>query len=204
MGVTAGLKFAIPTNWAQQLADFILDGQGATIVGTTTPHFDISVIGREISRPGHAVGWAPQLFSALPRSVPRWQELQDFAAFIWGQPSPPRPPLLHHFHKADYVMLRQSAFTVTVKLTSNRSMNTECIAVENRRGRHLGQGTVYIYKQGDELKDMGPVLDWKGWGFVHSLAQHCQPCTLCFAVSSLQARTMLVPNYLDFLFCSLK
>ena len=162
VGVTSGLRFAIPDHWASMLSNFLLDGQGTTIVGTTSPHFDISTIGREITRPHHRVGWDPVLFAALPRTMPRWQELQQFSNFLQGKPSPPRPPLLHHFHKADYLLFRQPHYTLTVKVTSNRSMNTECIAVENRRGRHLGQGTVYVYKQGDEMEDLAPVLDWKG------------------------------------------
>ena len=67
-------------------------------------------------------------------------------------------------HQADYVLLRRENFTVTVKLTSNRTMNTECIARENRRGRHLGQGTIFVYRRGDEMHNLAPVLDWKGLG----------------------------------------
>ena len=70
------------------------------------------------------------------------------------------------------MLLRQRAFTVTVKLTSNRTMNTECIARENRRGRHLGQGTIFVYRRGDEMHDLAPVLDWKGLGVCVCVFEH--------------------------------
>lgn len=189
VGVTGGLDeagLAIPRVWAELLASFVLDGQAPTIVGLADPHFDVSVIGRELSRPGHSVGWPQALFDALPSSLPRWPEFMALARRLNGStPAPPAEEFESEtgalgvgigicerpggpgcgskvFHLADYVVHAGPGFTVTLKMTSNRTMNTECIAGENKKARHLGHGTRFIHKRGNELAGLYPLLDWEG------------------------------------------
>ena len=62
-GLVSGLAcFMLPPGAANGLADFVLDGQRWCLVGTEAPHWDTSVIGRELSRPGHGIEWRPAAF----------------------------------------------------------------------------------------------------------------------------------------------
>ena len=54
--------FPLPPGAAKNLANFVLDGQRWSLVGTEAPHWDTSVIGRELSRPGHSIEWRPAAF----------------------------------------------------------------------------------------------------------------------------------------------
>ena len=44
--------FVIPRNSMQQFEKLVFEGQEWMLAGTHTVHWDVSVIGREISRPG--------------------------------------------------------------------------------------------------------------------------------------------------------
>eukprot|EP00040_Diaphanoeca_grandis_P032164 m.194436 g.194436 ORF g.194436 m.194436 type:complete len:950 (-) comp32528_c1_seq1:76-2925(-) len=155
---------------ANLLSSLILDGQAWSQVGSVYAHWDTSVIGRELSRPNHSIAWSPAVFLELPSDFPRRSELVTFGKWL-AQPnqtnSRSRGLGNKAFWKADYMVHRSSCvedgdvYTVTMRGTSDRMLNTECIAHENEHGRHLGYGTQFLYLRGDEHENKYPLWDWQ-------------------------------------------
>ena len=65
------------------------------------------------------------------------------------------------FWKGDYLVFRGAGYGATLRMLSDRTLNTECIAKENRRGRHLGTGAIFLYRRGDEYAGSFPLWDWE-------------------------------------------
>lgn len=61
--------------------------------------------------------------------------------------------LIAEIHRRDDVI-------VTNKMISNRSINSEYVVGANPYGFHLGQGTLYLYKDGSEYIDIQAAWDW--------------------------------------------
>lgn len=144
-----------------QFSKLLLDGQEWMIHGTTAPHWDVSVIGREISRPDHHILWDPALLRQIGGD--RQKSLDALAARLDGTSHIPVNLGDKHFWKSDYHVYRalSGRYSVSVRTYSNRSLNTECIAHENKLGKHLGTGSTFLYYTGDEYSQTYPVLDYQ-------------------------------------------
>eukprot|EP00937_MAST-01D_sp_MAST-1D-sp2_P000711 g711.t1 len=184
LSLTDGLgAFAMPVApYRSLLASALLDGAAWMIVGGEAGvHWDVSATGREVSRPGHHITWPPGMFASLPRSMPRRAELLALGARLNGSHASAAiaPPAgSRHFWKADYFVHRMaprrtvgqakatdpsSAATLTLRMTSTRTLNTECIAHENTQGKHLGHGALFLHAaaRGDEYAGTYPLWDWQ-------------------------------------------
>eukprot|EP00039_Didymoeca_costata_P029966 m.27288 g.27288 ORF g.27288 m.27288 type:complete len:1346 (-) comp7881_c0_seq2:208-4245(-) len=143
----------------------LLEADNMMIVGSRDPHWDVSVIGREISRPHHRVSVAPDLLMALT-SIEGMTAKGKYFAEKLSQRLNGRPTILTNsnrmFWKADYMIHSSSiGFTVTMRMFSTRTLNTECIAEENTKGKHMGAGSVYLYYTGNDFEDSYPMWDWQ-------------------------------------------
>ena len=58
------------------------------------------------------------------------------------------------FPDNDYVVQRGKNYVTTLKMYSNRTVNTECTNSENPLGFHLADFTLYTYLKGDEYEDI--------------------------------------------------
>jgi hypothetical protein len=182
--LTNGTEFG-PTKAQWRLFGRLLDAANVLIVGSEKPHWDVSVIGRELARPGHSVAINPGDLAAVPSVVGvdplaasvagtlshRLQRSNDSAHLSRGtakpkmhgatativkavraetEPTASATPAsatatTRVFWKSDYVVHKGADYTVTLRMVSNRTLNTECIAHENRHGKHLGAGAMFWY-----------------------------------------------------------
>lgn len=170
-----GTRFQSPAPSLTLLLRYLLDGQQWMVRGAT---FDYNAIGREISRPGIVA--APTSWSegpiapvgaayGLPRAVallaacavPRRAELAAFARRL--NRAPGAPPLIgdRAFRQSDYLAHERLGFLASLKLCSDRMFNGETTNGEGLRSQYLSYGCLYIYRTGDEYRDIFPVWDWR-------------------------------------------
>ena len=68
----------------------------------------------------------------------------------------------HHavFFSSDYVAHHRPTFFASVRMFSNRSINTECVNSENLQGRDLADAVLNVYMSGREYENVYPVWQW--------------------------------------------
>lgn len=154
-----GTAFAFSSGKVDLLSHYLLDGEQWMVRG---PTFDHSVCGREITRRGACrsstlIGACKDMLQLLP---PRAHEFTTFLARL-ENPSPTNDFTGNkHFWRADYMAHHRPAFMASVRMTSKRTLQTEVVNSENLLGAHLSDGLLYVYRRGDEYRDLFPVWDW--------------------------------------------
>jgi chondroitin AC lyase len=169
-----GTKFQIPREQLDIYSRFILDGEQWMIRGTT---FDYSATGREITRKGKSavprnwnggpvtpVGAAYGLGNTMSRlaklDVPRQDEYAQFAARLNGDGSAKPLSGNRYYWCSDYMSHQRPDFMISVRMFSSRLLNTELVNDEGKKSHHLADGCTFIYRTGDEYRDIFPVWDW--------------------------------------------
>jgi len=157
-----GTAFAFAPEKIRILESYLLDGQQWMIRGR---QFDYSASGREPTRPnsGKVGGYAVNARTLLKLdAVARREELERFAARIEKGLTPATPALAghRHFWRADYTVHHTPAWMVSVRMTSTRLQQSEVVNEENLLGEHLSDGVMYLYRTGDEYRNVFPVWDW--------------------------------------------
>ncbi|KAI8880890.1 polysaccharide lyase family 8 protein [Backusella circina FSU 941] len=66
-----------------------------------------------------------------------------------------------YFYNADYMVHRAPNYVTTFKMYSSRTVNSECLNVQNPFGFHLSDGSIYTYQTGDEYVDVFGVWNWE-------------------------------------------
>jgi chondroitin AC lyase len=153
---------------------YMLDGQAWMTWGGL---FDYSALGREIVRKGkvavptswtdgpivpvgraYGLGHTAYLLSQLP--VPRQHEYATWTGRLLGDASVKSLSGHRHFWCSDYTAHRRPEFLFSVKMFSTRLQNTELTNGEGRKSHHLGDGNTFLYRTGDEYRDIFPLWDW--------------------------------------------
>jgi chondroitin AC lyase len=153
-----GTRYAIPAARFAVLASHILDGQKWMMRGVM---IDYGTIGRQIARPnqdGRQVVEAARRLAQL--AVPRQKEFAALAA----RPQGKAPPLVgnRHFWKSDFMAHHRTGYYTSVRMVSTRTFNTDgFITNEARHSRHLADGVTYIFRTGEEYRDIFPAWDWR-------------------------------------------
>lgn len=156
----SGTRFAASAERAAILFGHVLDGQQWMMRGIM---FDYSAVGRQITRPGNdgRLLLVPvRRLAGIPG--PRQPECAAFAARLQGDPA--APPLLgnRHFWRSDYMVHQRPAYFVSVRMFSTRTFNTDgYLNGEGRNTNHLADGATFIYRSGEEYRDVFPVWDWR-------------------------------------------
>lgn len=170
--LTNGTVFELGSTFADLLSRFLL-AQNTVIVGTVQPHWDISVIGRELARPNHRVSVTEQQLRSLATlpvlSSDARRAVLSLAHRLSGAASDRNQNVsvstthaVRAFWKADYIVSTwENGYTNTLRMFSDRTLNTECIAEENTRGKHMGAGALYTYHTGAEYNNSFPLWDWQ-------------------------------------------
>lgn len=160
IGLTSGLTpFEMPPSSYHGFARLVLDGQEWMIPGSTSPHWDVSVMGRELARPGHHVPWDPALLATVGGA--RGAEFAQLARRLNHSRTTPLATGHRQFYRGDYAVHRESTWSAHVRTFSTRTINTECIAHENKLGKHLGAGATFLYQEGLEYSETYPLWNWK-------------------------------------------
>lgn len=160
-----GTRFAFPAAKREVMLRYLLDGQRWMVRGTT---FDYGAIGREISRKGHsgrglatACGYALRLkdLAGDQRSA-----LTDTIARIRaGAEIGKAPPLEGNrcFWRSDYLVHQRAGWAMTVHMVSKRLENTDMPCNdEGLRNQAIADGATFLYRRGDEYRDIFGVWDW--------------------------------------------
>jgi chondroitin AC lyase len=168
-----GTRFAAPTERFDLLMRFLLDGQQWMMRGIM---FDYSTVGREITRPGKDGRAILRAVSDLARLAgPRQAELVAFAARMAGDPGAPSLAGNRHFRLSDYMIHQRRGYAMSVRMYSKRTFNTDgYINDEGRQTHHVADGATYIFRTGEEYRDIFPVWDWRRVPGI-TCEQHPQP-----------------------------
>lgn len=172
-----GTQFQIPADKMATFSSYLLDGERWMIRGFGRG-FDYSVVGREITRPakasslasksagpiypnlGEVYGLAHSITLLANEPSPHQAELQQFAAYLRGQPGAPAFTGNKQFWCSDYMAQRRDDYFTSVKMLSQRMLNAELVNSEGKKSVHLSDGANFIYLQGDEYLNIFPVWDW--------------------------------------------
>lgn len=65
------------------------------------------------------------------------------------------------FWRSELAVQRRPDWYASVKMSSTRVIGAETCNSENMQGRHLGDGTLLLYRAGSEYEDINPLWDWK-------------------------------------------
>ncbi len=150
----------------ENLADFIdmLLEHYRWLVRNNT--LDYTVGGRSIASDGphssarnaRAVYNALRLLSELD-TLPRQDEIKEFYAASQKE----EPPVIgtRYFWKSDHTACQHKNYLLTVRASSNRTIASEQVNMENLLCDYLGDGVSYIYRDGKEYDSIFPVWDWR-------------------------------------------
>lgn len=163
-----------PSDKVEIYDHYMLDGEAWMTWGGL---FDYSALGREIVRKGkvavptdwtdgpivpvgraYGLGHTAYLLSQLP--VPRQREYANWTGRLLSDPAVKSLNGHRHFWCSDYTSHRRPEYLFSVKMFSTRLQNTELTNGEGRKSHHLGDGNTFLYRTGDEYRDIFPVWDW--------------------------------------------
>jgi chondroitin AC lyase len=154
--------FQFPEDRIRIFSGYVLDGQQWMIRGHT---FDHSATGREIARkipasfhPVTGLGTLSRTLAEL--KVPRQAEFQAMAERV-ALKSDKHLTGNRHFWRSDFMTHHRAGYYSSVKMTSSRILSGESGNGENLKGYYLGHGVHFIYRFGDEYRNIFPVWDWR-------------------------------------------
>ncbi len=155
-----GTRFAIPEVRLRLFENFILEGQQWMVRG---PVYDYGVTGREITRANRNAAdlkRVTEILSAEPGL--RRSELENFNARLEGSEAAPMLTGNRHFWMSDFMTHHRPAYSTSARMFSTRTFNTDAyINGEGKKSHHLADGATYLFRRGDEYKDIFPVWDWQ-------------------------------------------
>ncbi|MEA2736139.1 MAG: chondroitin lyase [Humisphaera sp.] len=169
-----GTRWQMPADKMEFFNGFMLDGQRWMMHRHV---FDYAAVGREITRQGKSAaprdwtggpisprGAAYSLLNAVnllaANPIPRQQEYRDWATTI-GDGSIERPLVGNrHYWRSDYMAHHRPAWFASVRMFSDRLLNTELVNNEGKLSHHLADGANFLYVTGDEYTDIFPAWDW--------------------------------------------
>ncbi|KAL7315932.1 hypothetical protein PS15m_005092 [Mucor circinelloides] len=129
-----------------------------------------SVIGRMISfrhSDNQASGGVAIDINKVEASAEGWEKEADVLAITDRLQAPSTDDAnqgdlvgTRYFYNSDYMVHRGPTYVVTMKMYSTRTINSECLNVQNPYGFHLSDGAIYNYITGDEYVDTFGAWDW--------------------------------------------
>ncbi|HET6385207.1 MAG TPA: polysaccharide lyase family 8 super-sandwich domain-containing protein [Armatimonadota bacterium] len=125
--------------------------------------YDYGCTGRGITRPGqNARGLTGAIEKLAQVSGPRQQEFAALDRRLRGEPG--AAPLVgnRQFWCSDIMVQRRPGYYTSARMYSTRTLSTDgYINGENKKSHHLADGATYIFRTGEEYRDIFPVWDWK-------------------------------------------
>lgn len=121
---------------------------------------DPMVLGREISRKDdnkNAGGYVyiirnlESVDSSRAEDYSLWKKEIKGENFLSG---------CHYFERGELMVCRSDDYYISLKMSSRKTVGSESINRENRKGFWLGAGVLSVYRHPDDFKDIYPLWDW--------------------------------------------
>ena len=154
-------RFAFQEKTVSVFSGYLLDGQQWMVRGHT---FDYTAVGREITRKGKsAAGLADACEDMMLVDEARREEFAAFRRRLRGEGTAADALTGNrHFWKSDLMTHQRPGFYASVRMFSDRLDNTDWVCSgEGKRSHYLADGITYLYRRGDEYRDIFPVWDWR-------------------------------------------
>ncbi|AQT67414.1 Chondroitinase-AC precursor [Anaerohalosphaera lusitana] len=160
--ILRGTRFAFDDAKIEILRNYLLNGQQWVVWNRS---MDISACGRQLF-PGQPRKKARLLAEIFPVMAAADKEhMAEYMAFTrryLDDGTTENAFTGHkHFWRSDFTVHRRPDFYCSVKMCSPRVIGAESGNSENLLGYHLADGATYIYRNGDEYRDIFPVWDWR-------------------------------------------
>ncbi|MBN8784304.1 MAG: chondroitin AC lyase [Terrimonas ferruginea] len=152
-----GTRWSYPADKASLLTFYVLNGwQWMTRNNYTTP----ATVDRAVSRKGQLKVTSLQSVAGYLLSLDTSRK-DAIKEMINGYRLNSRQPAFHSFPYSDFAAYHQQGFSIFIKTISTRTLPTESINSENKKGQLLNNGNVYVLRDGKEYFDLMPLWDWQ-------------------------------------------
>jgi chondroitin AC lyase len=156
-----GSEFAFTDDRMKVLRGYYFEGTRWMIRGQL---MDYNIRGRQVGRPegGDLRGdvLLPQLnyfIKADPVNAAAYQRSRDLVK----NNKPQEIEGNKHYWRSDYTVHHKVGYFTSLRMCSERTVGVEThVNFENLLGRNIPYGMTYIYRRGDEYKDIFSVWDW--------------------------------------------
>lgn len=156
-----GTQYALTPEQLTTLRRYLLEGMQWIV---WRRNMDISSSARQLFRwglEGKALSYGKSIRNmevADPAHAGVYREL--YATHVLDDGKPNRCVGFRYYPFSDFAVLRTPEWYSTLKMSSNRVIGSEVVNSENLSGMYLGDGALYVYRRGDEYRDIFPVWDW--------------------------------------------
>ena len=155
-----GTFAAFPADRTELMAGYVLVGTQWVLWGD---RWDFSVTGRGISRDVPRGDLLSTVCARMAAADPgRALEYSAFADTLDGV-SPPGAAVTgnRHFWRSDHMVHRRAGWYASARMCSTRVQGSEAGNGEGLKDYHLGDGTLYLMRDGGEYDAIQPVWDWR-------------------------------------------
>jgi chondroitin AC lyase len=158
--VLRGTSWAMPAAKLAIYRDYLLEGQNWV---SYRGSMDISSCGRQLAP--DSPRQKTRTIVTVMESAASFDEphAADYLAFVRRNSMPNAANDLigdRVFWRSDYLVHRRPDWCATLKMHSKRTIGTESINGENLQGYYLSDGALYLYRDGDEYRNIFPLWDW--------------------------------------------
>ena len=159
-GLVSETAFAFSQEKIDILADYILEGSQWLARGAT-PEYGAK--GREITRPGASAAYLSRVArNMLSLPTGRDDEFRALASRTSGRKG---KPLVgnRHFWCTDIMVHHRPQYMASARMYSVRTSNTDGLSGcdQGQKSHYLSDGCNYLYRTGDEYRDIFPAWDWQ-------------------------------------------
>lgn len=157
--VANNTKYAFPEEKINLVSAYLLDGQRWCSFRNV---LEYTAMGREIARSESkvkSIAMAAGLMAEV--DLKRRDELNGFVYQLLKSSSEMGLTGNRYFPRIDFMVQQGGDFMVTVKAVSKDIVSTETGNLENLKGYHLGRGTQFIVRRGNEYEGIFPLWNWE-------------------------------------------
>jgi chondroitin AC lyase len=160
LGMLRGTFAAFPTDRTEMMANYVLVGTQWVLWGD---RWDFGVTGRGISRDVPRGASLSTVCARMAAADPgRAAEYAAFADTVDGLAAPGAALTGNrHFWRSDHMVHRRAGWYASVRMCSTRVQGSEAGNGEGLKDYHLGDGTLYLMRDGGEYDAIQPVWDWR-------------------------------------------
>lgn len=155
-----GTSLAVEPEPLGYLRDYLLQGQASVVWNGT---MDINACARQLfpEAPPRKAGTLRALLADMAVADPAHAAEYQAAGERCRADGAKDAGGNRMFWRSDYMTHRTSGYFASVRMCSNRIIGAEAGNGENLKGYHLGDGAMYLYRTGEEYKEIFPVWDWR-------------------------------------------